>query len=177
MKEFMDINTSKFECTKGLLLMNLIILIPLFCIVFYSIVSNISSRNMDETTKIVWGLFIYIVLITFLLLLYISNKKSYILLTTTDLMIKKPINYPFPNMETVNIPYEKIENIKISKTWPWDFWNVYWYCINITPKNSGWKNVKFYWLYDWKKFGDELNRKWIQIYLSSFLSWSCIPWD
>jgi len=177
MKKIMDINTLKFECTKNLLLTNLIISILLFCIISYFIVNNISSRNTDETTKIVWGLFMYLVLITFLLLLYISNKRSCIRLTTTDLIIKKPINYPFPNIETINISYEKIKNIKISKIWSLDFWNVYWYCINITFKNSGWKNVKFYWLYDWNKFGDELKWKWMQVYLSSFLSWSCIPWD
>lgn len=176
MKKLMDINTLKFECTKGLLLIYLIILIPLFFIMSYSIVNNISSRNMDKTTKILWGLFTYIVLITFLLLLYISNKKSYIWLTTTNLIIKKPINYPFPNMETINIPYKRIENVKISKIRPFDFWNIYWYCINITLKNSDWKNIKFYWLYDWNKFGDELKWKWMQVYLSSFLSWSSIPW-
>lgn len=115
MKKIMDINTLKFECTKNLLLTNLIISILLFCIISYFIVNNISSRNTDETTKIVWGLFMYLVLITFLLLLYISNKRSCIRLTTTDLIIKKPINYPFPNIETINISYEKIKNIKISK--------------------------------------------------------------
>lgn len=91
------------------------------------------------------------------ILAYIANKRSYIELTDTHLVLRKPSLYPLFHMETISIPYEEIESVYRNLTrWFW-----LWYCIAITKRvwyDKDWI-IKFFWLKDGLMFLSKMNEK------------------
>ena len=108
---------------------------------------------------------------------YIANCKSYIELTDTHMIMDKPIRYPFSSMETVYIPYEEIETVKITPMSSWNTSGFLWYHVIIVKKEEFWNAevIKFSWLDNARKFYEELRKRWVNSSYSR--SWWNFPPD
>lgn len=109
-----------------------------------------------------------IVSLTYYIFSYIANSRSYIELTDTHMIMDKPIRYPFSSMETVYIPYEEIETVKITSMSSWNTSGFLWYQVTIVKKEEFWNAevIKFFWLDNTKKFDEELTKRWVNSYYS-----------
>ena len=152
MDNYSKFEKAKFRCSIG----KELIWIVIFTIVAVFIYSQIRSGNIDVKEPLLdiydrfgWSIneniikfffsicFAWIIL--WLILICIANKRSYIEIRDTRLILKKPIFYPFTKMETLSIPYEEIESIKINPKNR----NI----VTITKKCtvSCDKTIKFFW--------------------------------
>lgn len=112
------------------------------------------SESAPQWALILFFLFFIIFIVS--ILITISDTNSYIQLSDTYLILKKPINYPFPTMEKIKIPYKQIEFIKIHLGL--NGWNI---TIKTNVKIDGKNTFKFFHLNGIKKFIKELNRRWV----------------
>lgn len=104
-----------------------------------------------------FSIIIYVLFMIYCMLSYFVNKKSYIELTDTHLIVVKPMHYPFPAMENLTIPYNDIQLFKIilAKNG---------YCAYINVKQDFWKTktIRFYCLDNVNKLNEELIKKWVK---------------
>lgn len=156
MKDYNKEKTIIFRCQKWCMLAWILMIIILF--IFAKMYKD-SWETIDDLDIYTFLMGIMWLLCSFLTMLRsYANKKSYIELTTTNLIMTRLANYPFPSdIEKIYIPYEEIKKVKIIPQRRWS------YSIILTKKEEFWRSEKitFAMLKDWRKFDEELKKRWI----------------
>ena len=184
MKDCVELEPVRFSWKRKWVRFWLLAYIMFFVLLFadndvWDWLKKILSWNINNIFEKYW-IILFVILFVIISLIYyifsyVANSKSYIELTGTHMIMDKPIRYPFSSMETIYIPYEEIETVKIMPMSSWNTIGFLWYKVIITKKEEFWKAeiIKFYWLENAKKLDEELKKRWVNSCYSS--SWWNVP--